>query len=65
MSKKRGFCWNSRRWLDFAWFDFNTCPPETCIYKQCGYYEEREPTAWYKYKEKALKSYNDAEGDKR
>lgn len=51
-----GFCTNSNHWLDFLFFDPKSCPYESCIYEQCGYYKEREPTEWYKRKKKALQA---------
>jgi len=56
---KAGFCWNSRRWIVFmfAGGGTETCPlPPACSQcDQCGYYEEREVTKYYKRKEAAIK----------
>ena len=52
--KTGGYCWNSRRWLDF-----HPDPPQTCPYlgdqgsmycqdERCGYYENRPVNQYYK-----------------
>ena len=55
-----GFCINSNRWLSFLWVNPNACPyaknGEDCnLESECGYYEEREPTRYYKQKLNRLK----------
>ena len=48
---KASFCWNSRRWVLFMYgSNTKTCkgPPIGANCDNCGYYEEREMTEYFK-----------------
>ena len=56
-TEKVPWCQNSRRWLDFEFYGASRgCPYKDfmgdgdCKYEGCGYYELREPTAYYRRK---------------
>jgi len=58
---KLAFCLNSKRWLVFM--DLRGSYPKTCpcrgrCYEEhCGYIEEREPTSYFKRRERIIQSY--------
>ena len=58
------WCHNTRIWLDFKSAVPNTCPHPESFYQRgcedCGYYEEREATRYYKRKIKILRAGRDA-----
>ena len=50
---KADFCWNSKRWIVFMLGrNIGTCPypPTGSCCDECGYYEMREVTNWFKRK---------------
>jgi len=56
MGNKAPFCLNSRVWLDFLLFwHVSSCPYTEQACEDCGYYEIRPITAYYRRKAKALK----------
>jgi hypothetical protein len=62
---KAPFCQNSRVWLDFCFYGApKSCPYQSgkdCIYERCGYFEEKEASAYYKRKMKILQSFSKEE----
>jgi len=50
---KTGFCWNSKRWILFMYgskIRTCKCPPIGSCCDECGYYEHREETKYFKTK---------------
>ena len=63
---KAGFCWNSRRWILFLIADggVKSCHSQPCGSEcdNCGYYESREVTEYFKKRDRTMRGLFSDEG---